>query len=225
MDNDTTMQIDDPQVQELTAQTETMLALGTSYRVTNAGEYATAGLELQRVKAMQKKLDELRKTMTRPMDIAKKAILDFFRTPEEKLVRAENGIKGAMVGYQSEQDRIRRLAQAKADEAARKEREKLAAQAQKAAQKGRHEQAERLELRAASVVAPVIPSEAVRLRGVSVREVWKFEVTDEAKVPRDYLSVDEAKIRKVVNALKGDAQIPGVRIWAEKAVAARSDAT
>lgn len=216
------MQLDDPQVRELTQQTDTLLATAQNYRVTTPVEYETAGLELQRVKGMQSKLDALRKSMTKPIDTAKKAIMDFFAGPSAKLYSAEVSIKAAMVTYQNEQDRKRREAQARADEVARKERERLAAQAAKAAAKGKHEQAERYEQRAAGVVAPVIPSDAPRMKGVSAREVWTFEVTDPNAVPREFLSVDDAKIRKVVNALKGDARIAGVRIWSEKSIAARS---
>jgi hypothetical protein len=55
---------------------------------------------------------------------------------------------------------------------------------------------------------------------VSTREVWKFEITDAAQIPREYLVVDEARIRKVVQALKGDAKIPGVRVYPERQIAA-----
>jgi hypothetical protein len=214
----------DPQVKELTAQTETLLEVGSNYRVANAGDYQVAGIELQRVKGAQKRLDDLRKSMTKPLDAAKKAIMDFFRTPEDKLARAESGIKRAMIGYQSEQDRKRREEQARVDEAARKERERLAAQAQKAAASGKVERAEQLEQRASAVVAPVISREPPKVIGVQTREVWKFEVTNPDLVPRQFLSVDDSKIRKVVGALKGDTKIDGVRIWSERAIAAGSGA-
>jgi hypothetical protein len=212
----------DPQVKELTAQTDQLLALGANYHIVNAAGYEVAGVELQRVKGAQRRLDDLRRSMTRPLDEAKRAIMNFFRAPEEKLARAENGIKRAMVAFQTEQDRLRREAQARADEAARKERERLAAQAQRAAASGKTEKASQLEDRASAVVAPVIARETPKVVGVQTREVWKFEVTDPAAVPREYLAVDESKIRKVVGALKGDTVIPGVRVWSEKAIAAGS---
>lgn len=214
----------DPKVKELTAQTDQLLELAEKYVVTTDAEYETAGTELTRVKAQQGKLEELRKSITRPMDAAKKAVMDLFRGPEEKLARAEAGIKRALVGYQEEQDRKRREDQARADEAARKERERIEAQAARAAAAGKVEKAEALQVRASTVVAPVVQRSAPRVAGVQLRDVWKFEVTDESKVPRQYLSVDEGKIRKVVGALRGDSQIEGVRVWCEKAVAAGSGA-
>lgn len=213
-----------PEVKELTAHTETLLAVGTNYTIADAGDYRVAGDELQRVKAAQKRLDDLRKSFTKPLDQAKKAIMEFFRGPEEKLARAESGIKRAMIGYQEVEDRRRREAQAKADEAARKERERIQAQAAKAAAAGKAERAEQLQQRASSVVAPLVQRETPKVSGVQTREVWKFEVTDPAQVPREYLSVDESKIRRVVGALKGDTVIPGVRVYSEKAIAAGSAA-
>lgn len=259
-----------PAVIELTEQSETLLTVCTAYKVANPADYEVAGLELRRVKDAQKRLDELRKSMTRPLDVAKKAIIEFFRAPEDKLAKAEAGIKRAMVTYQDEQERLRREEQRKAEEAARRERERLAEQAreaerkarekaeaerraaeearkaaEKAAAEGRAEEArkaaaaaaaaearaaateakaaervEAIETRAAAVVAPIISREPPKVAGVATREVWKFQVENPALVPREYCVVDEAKIRKVVAALKGDTTIPGVRVYAEKSIAA-----
>lgn len=210
----------DPEVQELTTQSEALLALSSTYRVATQEQYAGAGDELKRVKAAQKKLDVLRKSMTVPIDAAKKAIMDLFRAPEDRLARAESGIKRAMIAYSEEQERIRREEQRKADEAARKERERVEAQARKAAESGKVEKAEQLEERAAAVVAPVIQREAPKVSGVNMRDAWLFEITDPNLVPREYLVVDESKIRKIVGALKGDTTIPGVRVYSEKRMAA-----
>lgn len=151
-----------PAVIELTEQTETLLVVGTNYRVANGDDYEVAGLELRRVKDAQKKLDELRKSMTRPLDAAKKAIMDFFRAPEDKLARAEAGIKRAMVTYQDEQERIRREEQRKAEEAARRERERLEALAREAARKAAEKAA--AERRAAEEAAAAgLAEEAARL--------------------------------------------------------------
>lgn len=208
-----------PEVREITAQTDQLLQVASSYRVTSADEYANAGEELKRIKAAAKRLDEIRKTMTKPLDTAKRAIMDFFREPEAKLQRAESGIKRAMLAYSEEQERIRREDQRKAEEAARKAREKLEAQAAKAAAAGKVERAAELEQRAATVVAPVIQREAPKVTGIATREVWKFEIVDRSALPREYLMPDEKKIAGVVRALKGDTNIPGVRVWSEKALA------
>lgn len=192
------------------------------YSIANAADYQGAAGELGKIKAAQKRLDELRKSMTRPIDEAKRRIMDLFRRPTEDLEAAERAIKQAMVTYQREQERIRLEEQRKADEAARKERERLAAQAAKAAEAGKAEKAAALEQRAEMVTAPVISRPAPKVEGIATREVWRFAVEDASKVPDQYKTVDEKKIGGVVRALKGDTQIPGVRVWREESIAARS---
>lgn len=213
-----------PEVRELTAQTETLLAVGMNYTIATAADYTVAGVELQRVKAAQKRLEELRKSMTRPIDTAKKVIMDFFRAPEEKLTKAENGIKRSMLAYSQQQEELRREEQRKAEERAAKEQARLQAHAARAAERGEHTKAEAFQDRAATVVAPVIQREAPAVTGISTREVWRFEVVHPNAVPREYLVVDEKKLGQVVRALKGDTNIPGVRVWKDQTIAAGSAA-
>jgi hypothetical protein len=47
---------------------------------------------------------------------------------------------------------------------------------------------------------------------------WRFTIIDEKAIPREYLLVDESKIRKVVDALKGEARIPGIQVYEDKIV-------
>lgn len=209
-----------PEVRELHQSTDAIVSLASTYTVTTAEHYTAAGDDLKRVKAAQKRLEEVRTAITRPMDAAKKAVLEFFRAPEAKLADAENRIKRAMIGYQTEQERIRREQQAKLEADARKERERIAAQAAKAEAAGKVEKAEALQIRAAQVVAPVVMTEQPKVTGISLREVWRFEVVDATAVPREYLAIDEKKIGQIVRAMKGDTTIPGVRVWAEKQLAA-----
>ena len=52
-----------------------------------------------------------------------------------------------------------------------------------------------------------------KVKGISSSIEWKFVVEDPALVPREYLSVDDKKIRGVVEALKDQTRIPGVRVF------------
>lgn len=210
----------DPKVKELTASTQSLVAKARTIKIATADEYSGAAIELQTVKGARERLESLRKSFTQPLDQAKKAIMDFFRAPTEQLDETERLYKRAMIGFSDEQERIRREEQARADEAARKERERIEAQAAKAAESGKVEKADALQQRAAAVVAPVIQREAPKVAGIETRKIYRFEVTDPAKVPREYLSVDEKKIGGVVRALKLQTNIPGVRVWEDKNIAA-----
>ena len=70
------------------------------------------------------------------------------------------------------------------------------------------------------MTAPVVQTQAPKVAGVSIPKVWTFEITDEDVIPREYLVVDESRIRRVVTALKGDTKIPGVRVLEQKRISA-----
>lgn len=67
---------------------------------------------------------------------------------------------------------------------------------------------------------PVAPSKP-KVSGVAARSMWKFQVVDPNKVPREFLKIDESKIGQHVRIHKASTNIPGVRIWEEKSVAFR----
>jgi len=54
-----------------------------------------------------------------------------------------------------------------------------------------------------------------KMRGVGESEIWKFEITDAAAIPREFLMPDEKKITGVVKAMRGETKIPGIRIYPE----------
>lgn len=164
-----------------------------------------------------------------------KGQLSKFADEQERIRREEQ--RKADEAARKERERL----EAAAREAERKAREKAEADrraAAEAAAAGRAEEAAKLAaravaveekaaakvddlaMRAATTVPQVIVREPPKVAGVTMREVWKFEITDTAQVPREFLVVDETRIRKVVQALKGDAKIPGVRVYAEKQIAA-----
>lgn len=183
-------------------------------------QFKSAGEWLKTVKGLLKKIEDARTRITKPINESLREVNNQARQQSQPLLDAELAIKRSMGAYTSELERLRREEQRRADEAARREQEKLQAQAAKAVASGKMEKAEHLEHRAASVVAPVIQREAPKVSGITTREFWKFEVTDPSVVPREYMSVDETKIRKVVQALKGDARIAGVRVYPDTQIAA-----
>jgi hypothetical protein len=86
------------------------------------------------------------------------------------------------------------------------------------------EKATVLEQQAASVVAPVVQREPPKVAGLKTREVWDYEIVDRSAIPltTDYYTLDEKKIRDRVKSLKGDANIPGVRVFPDKSIASGS---
>jgi hypothetical protein len=208
------------QVQPLALASVRYMRECASYKVTTEDDYRAAGGMLTHIKGRLGELAELRLSITRPMDAAKKRVLDLFRTPEANYSAAERGIKLAMAAFTTRQEAARREEQRRLDEAARKRADALRSRAMLAESAGKSGKAAELEAKANTVVAPVLPKATPKVAGVQVREVWKFAIEDEAKLPREYTMPDEQKIRRVVQALKSDARIAGVRVWSENTVAA-----
>ena len=120
-----------------------------------------------------------------------------------------------------EEQRIKREkedAEARERGAKKKELEALAKKQEEerlAAIRKAEEEAKKNEVVAPQVVAPVVQEapKVTRTESGSAafsKKPWIFEVTDEAKVPREFLSVDEKKIRDAVRM--GVREIPGVNI-------------
>lgn len=61
--------------------------------------------------------------------------------------------------------------------------------------------------------------EVQSMRVSGAKKVWTFAVKDESQVPREYLSVDEKKIRDAVRA--GVREIPGVDVFQDTQIVIR----
>lgn len=203
-------------VRALVEESKQILSGAKEFKIATNVSYRLAGEELKKIKGAVKRLEDLRTSITKPMDVAKKAVMDLFRDPAEWLANAERTIKAAMVTYQNELDRLAREERARAEQAAREEQDRLAAASVQAAERGDMERTDDLQARAEAVQPVAIIREAPKVAGISFREVWKFEITDAAAIPREYLLVDESKIRRVVQAMKADTKIPGVRVFSDK---------
>lgn len=116
---------------------------------------------------------------------------------------------------------FRREAQRRAEEEQRrlreqqeKERQRLARLAERAEAKGLTDTADAL-IREAETMQPAIvqPSVPKRVPGIQTVERWDFVIEDESKLPRNYLIPDTQAIRRTVQAMKGRAEIPGVRVF------------
>ena len=146
------------------------------------------------------------------------------RLVEEALRRAkaaEERAERERQRLEQENERLIHEATKKAnDEAALKhideERERLRLQAEKNRKIAEEETTlaidEAAKAEAAMAPAPIVP-EAPKTAGLAMRDNWCFEVVDPAAVPREYLIINEVAIGKIVRALRGKIEIPGVRVF------------
>lgn len=149
-------------------------------QIKTVDERVTGNDQRAKIKGLVKLLDAKRSEMKKPFDDAGKEVQEYFNPRLDALKRADKAIESAMISFDDEQERQRKLAAAKAEEEARKEREKLAARAEKLEEKGKTEQAEAVKENAATVVAaPVAIAVApMKMTGESRRVTYSAEVTD-----------------------------------------------
>jgi colicin import membrane protein len=213
---------------------EQFLALArASYAgITTADQCEAAGEDLKSIKARQKKLEDARTSICKPLLNAQRAVNDLFRGPQETLAQAERIIKRGILSYQETEERKRREAEATAAEALRKEREKLQLQAARAAAAGRFEKAEALRDTAAAVpermqIAPSAP----RMSGLASKSTWRAELTDKlalVKYVADHpewlhlVDVNTTALNGLARSQKSALAIPGVKAVEEKQLAARA---
>jgi hypothetical protein len=180
--------------QEASAQFATAVewsALLQSFTISTDEQQEQVAGVLRDVKARYRAIEERRKEITGPLNAALKSVNDLFRPPREKFEALERVLKSKITAYLDQKARANTAALQAASVASTPE------QAQQSL----------------ATVAPVAPPE-----GVSVRHVWKFEVTDPDAVPRQYCSPDGKKIGAVDPTTTA---IPGVRFFQEPVVSSR----
>ena len=189
-------------------------------------QYTAAGVFLKGVKGLMKEINATFDPIVKKAHEAHKEAKAQQKKHLDPLESAERTIKGKMSNYYLEQERKRQEEQAKRDEQARREEQKrkqeLDEQAKKWEEKGKHEKAEERRALKEDVMidAPIVAPQVEEVEGVSMREMWDFAIIDETQIPREYLIPDEKAIRQVVKAMKAKTNIPGVKVFSKKVVAA-----
>jgi len=213
-----------PEMQKEIQQFEETALKFQDFKVTTQEQYTTAGDYLRSIKQSSKKLEDLRVSMTKPLDESKRRIMDLFRQPLEKLIQAELALKRGMLGYQQEQERKRREEEDRLQEIARKEAERLSRRADKAEDKGNIAKAEELRLKSQETasITPFVAPTIQKAEGTSTKKLWKFEVVNSDLIPREYLTPDLIKIGKMVRASGEILSIPGIKIYSEETLSIRS---
>ena len=187
---------------EETKRTTEAMALLQGFSIATEEDHARAGAILQVVKAQWNALEERRTAVTGPLNEALRTVNDWFRPVQGPLKDAERILKERISAFV--------LARKAANEAAM-----LAAS--EAAQAGDG---------ATAMVHVGAIQEAPKLQGISFKEVWSFEVVNIDEVPREFMCLDETKVRDAI--WYADTQktpprpIPGLRFFLKGQVTART---
>jgi cell division protein FtsN len=182
--------------------------------VTNAEEEKKAVEILGKIKQYQKRSEDNRTTLVKPLNDHVKMINARFKETSAPLVAMERKAKSVILKFkQAEQKRL--------DEE-RKKQEEEDRKAFEAERKKKLEEAnnrkEKKEIKQEEFTPtekPVEKKTPVRTESgtASTKKVWNFEVIDPTTVPDDYKVIDEKLIRVAVR--NGVREIKGVRIFEE----------
>lgn len=154
------LEIKTPDAQELMAQAESVIVAPLVIR--DGNDYVTAADKLKIIKGFSKGWEDMRTKLKAPILEAGRQIDALFKPAQERLASTEKTIKTAMLDYDREQEKIRAAEQARLQEIARKEQERLAALAAETERKAK-EKADALRKEAEAAAAAGRAEEAAKL--------------------------------------------------------------
>ena len=160
---------------------EQALAAAKAYNVATADDYSSAGEELKSLTARARRLEDMRVNLKAPALEQCRRIDEFFRAPQQFIEDAKMAIKRALGVYDTQQRKLREEAERKAEEIARRERKRLAAEAAKIEEEARKKR------------------EAAETRALALEEAGKSE---KAEASRRAAEEAEALKRAQADALR-----------------------
>ena|SRR5688500_84960 len=201
--------------------------------ITTPSERLVAGEQLVIVKGRLKTIEAMEKTVTGPLSQALKAAKALFTPAKDSLKMAEANYKRHLSDYEMQAQRERALAEARAQETARKEREKLEREAAKLEAKGKVEQATAKRMEAEGLVAPIITVGDDKLAGISGRNKWIGKVTNlkafaqgvaDGVIPLAAFAPVQGEINRNADRLGEELNWPGVEVEKKWVASVRADA-
>lgn len=223
-----------------------MLEVAQAYTIDSAEMAEAAASDLAQVKGVLKTLEEERVKLKAPALETCRRIDEMFKKLKDRYEQVERVYRAAIVDWQTKERARLEVERKAAEAAARAERERQDAEAEAARQAalaeaealraaGQTEVAAEIEQQAEAemeeiktaidemvAMSAAVPAAPAKLAGIGVRSNWDFEIIGPALIPREYLVVDEKKIRAVVKALKSETNIPGVRVFETSSLAVRA---
>jgi hypothetical protein len=201
--------------------------------VATDSDLETAGKLQTEITRLLKDLEAARMALTRPIDERKREIMaqekELAAALEKELFRLKKLNGDYATRKAAEAEAARRRIEAEARAQAEREQAALEEQAKKSA--SLFGPVATFAPAPAAAPAPVQPAapipQAPKTSANSFVETWKFDVTDQLQVPREFLVVDETKIRawlayqKKLGADISTLQVAGLRLYKETQVRAK----
>lgn len=218
------------EIQQLSTAVESWPVKAQAVTVVDTGSYQIAANLLLDIKGLRTEIESTFGPIVQKAHAAHKEAVAQRKKHEEPLQTAEKLIKGRMGTWQrAEEQRQREEAARLAAEAQRRDEEVRLREAEQLEADGETEAAERVLDEPAPAPPPPPPTRVPEVKGISGRDVWKYEVTDlmalvKAVAARDVpLAAVEASAKVLgqqARSLQGEMKWPGVRVWSERSIAA-----
>ena len=227
------------EAKEVSESTDLLLQEAKDFKIKTVADLEISANILKTIKQKKKKIDEVRKSLTRPLDAAKKRIMDFFRPAENKLQEAENTIEKTILDFRAEERKRVEEEQKKAAEEAKKKQEEELARIQKEQEEAEMMEdtatVENLEMQktvvATTEVATVTTKEEPKLSGVAEVTRWKAVVVDKKALIKhiaetgqleNLIEFSNKELNALATATKGTISVPGIEFKAEKTLSVRN---
>jgi hypothetical protein len=219
-----------PSSAELEKSAAAASAMADSFEIVDQTTYELAAEELRDIKSKIKSLTERRMAITSPLTKAHAEVMALFKPAELRLLAAEKAMKSKLISYSDRIEREAAAARAAADE----ENRAAAARAAQLAAEADALLARASETELAAAATNVVQISAPKAAGISkVKVTFKARVVDkrafieyalseESGVCMEMIEVDEKPLSSIAKATGGAMKIPGVEVYEEKSIAARS---
>ena len=192
----------------LTNQARRALAGVEDFAIDSDDMLDAAGEDLRRIKAQQKAVEDQRTSITAPLNQVLKAVNDLFRPPAQFLQQAEAKLKGAMLAYTTERERQAEEARRIAEEAARRERERIEAEQWEQERQARAA-AEAAQRAAAEAAAAAAAGDAQAAAKAQMEAQAQAQAAEQASAQAQAAAITASVISAPV-ALAAPAKVTGI---------------
>jgi hypothetical protein len=181
--------------------------------VKDAATYALAGQHYLALGALEKRITDWWQPLTDAAYKLHKALTTRRAEMVSPLVAQRDRLSREMSAWKAAQDEVQRQAERQATLDEKRRQDAIAAeQAAVLESQGQHELAAAVVQQAIDTPAPVVSlgPATPKVQGLSYRTVREHAVLNLDLVPRSFLCLDEAKVKKYHDAMKESARIPGI---------------
>ena len=204
----------DAQKKEIEQSTIALVARATRFEITDPASLQKSSGILSDIATAKKRANDLRFSLTKPLDESKKRIMALFSPFIDQFEKATKIIKDKVRDYYFEQEEKARQA----------EKERLLAEAKREEEIKKAQEEDREPVVEEIPVIPEVKVPEKTVKGVAggsmtVKKIWKFEVVDEKLIPNEYRIVSEQLINEAIR--NGAREISGVKIYEDKVVSVR----